>query len=228
MARKLRIAAIGLAAVVAMVAALLAGAYFAARQVRPFYEQALQLDPLALEQGSRELESRATALYSDARRSGHWQATFTADEINGWMATQLAAGPAGALPDEISAPRVALSDGAVTLGFRTRRGGVETVISVDANVLLTEAGDVAVRLTSVRAGALPLPVMHVADEIAATCRNLKLPVRWTQTDGLPVALVDVSSAADSKGRRVQLDTIELGDSTLFVAGHTEEAISDER
>jgi hypothetical protein len=228
MARKLRIAAIGLAAIAAIVVALVASAYVAMQRVRPFYVQALQLDPQVLEESSRQLESRATALYSDARKSGHWQATFSADQINGWMATQLDAGQERALPDEVSAPRVALGDGTISLGFRTRQGGVETVVAVDAIVALTETGEVTVRLTSVRAGALPLPVMQVAGKIAAACRQLDLPVRWTQADGLPVALVDVSSAADSKGRRMHLDTIELSDGSLLVAGHTEEAMSDDR
>jgi hypothetical protein len=228
MARKLRIAAIGLAAIAAIVVALVASSYVAMQRVRPFYVQALQLDPQELEESSRQLESRATALYSDARKSGHWQATFSADQINGWMATQLDAGQERALPDEVSAPRVALGDGTISLGFRTRQGGVETVVAVDAIVALTETGEVTVRLTSVRAGALPLPVMQVAGKIAAACRQLDLPVRWTQADGLPVALVDVSSAADSKGRRMHLDTIELSDGSLLVAGHTEEAMSDDR
>ena len=222
LARKLRVTALGVAIAAAIGAALVAGAYFAMRRVEPFYEQALQLAPQVLELASREMESRATALYSDARKSGHWQATFTAEQINGWLAIHLDAGAERALPDDISTPRVALGDGTISLGFRTRQGGVETVVSADATVLLTEAGEVAVRLTSVRAGALPMPVMQVAGKIAAACRELDLPVRWTQADGLPVALVDISSTADSKGRRIHLDTIELGDDSLLVAGHTEE------
>ena len=53
----------------------------------------------------------------------------------------------------------------LTLGFRTRQKGVDTVVSVDAAVMLTDAGAIAVRLASVRAGALPLPVMPIADEV---------------------------------------------------------------
>ncbi len=225
MVRRFRIAAICLAATTTVVATLAGGAYFATQRVRPFYERAVELDSQILEQGSRELESRATALYSDARQTGRWQATFTAEQINGWMARQQADGH---FPEKIAAPRVAFSDGIVTLGFRTSRGNVDTVVSVDAAVLLTEAGEVAVRLTSVQAGALPIPVMHVANEIAAACRELDLPVRWTQTGGQPVALIGISSPGDSTERRITLDTIELREGTLLIAGETEEAMSDER
>jgi hypothetical protein len=109
MVRKLRIAALCSLAAAGVVIAVGAWAYYAARQVRPFYRQALQTKPAALEQGSREMESRATALYSDARKAGQWNAVFTADQINGWLATQLTAEHVGELPNEIRDPRVAAS-----------------------------------------------------------------------------------------------------------------------
>ena len=221
MPRKWRIAAIVLAALAAVVAAALGGAYAALQRVRPFYEQALAIEPQTLETGSRELESRATALYNDARRSGQWQAAFTAEQINGWLATQLDDVYADALSDGISDPRVAIDDGKVTLGFRARRGGVNTVISADAAVSLTESGAVAIRLLAVRAGALPLPAMQVAADLSKACQEMSLPIRWTQEAGQPVALIDFRRDLSSDDRRIVVDTAELRDGTLFVAGRTE-------
>jgi hypothetical protein len=222
MARKLRIAAICLLALAAVVALALWGAYRAVQRVRPFYQQALALDPQVLEDGSRELESRATALYNDTQKIGQWQALFTSDEINGWLAVQLVESHAGQLPENVRDPRVAIAPGVLTLGFRTEQGGIETVVSVDASVLVTESGAIAVRLMSVRAGMLPLPVMQVADEIAAACRGLSLPVRWTQQDGRPVAIVEIHEDTSDNGRRLLVDSIELGDGELYVAGRTED------
>ncbi len=221
MARKLRIAALcSLVAAGGLIAAL-SWAYFAARQVRPFYQQALQVEPAALVEGSRELESRATALYSDARQAGQWNAVFTVDQINGWLATQLTESHVGELPDNIRDPRVAIAPNLLTLGFRTSPGGIETVASVDAAVFLTDDGAVAIRLVSVRAGALPLPVMQVADELAAACRELSLPVRWTQEAGQPVAVVELHSDPSTDKRQFHIDAIELGEGQVYVAGHTE-------
>jgi hypothetical protein len=228
MARKYRIAAVCSIAVVAVIGALTGGAFYAARQVRPFYQQALQVEPDVLERGSRELESRATALYSEARQQGHWQASFTTEQINGWLATQLAANQGRELPANIRDPRVAISKDVLTLGFRTTSGGVDTVVTVDASVFLTDEGAVAVRLMSVRAGALPLPVMRLADELADACQKLTLPVRWTQHDGEPVALVETHGDPHSDDSRLFIDTIELGESELYVAGHTERTSTDDK
>jgi hypothetical protein len=110
----------------------------------------------------------------------------------------------------------------LTLGFRASRGGIDTVISVDASVFLTEEGAVAIRLMNVRAGALPLPVLQVADELVAACRQLNLSkVRWTQESGQPVAIVDLHSDASTNKREFHIDSIELGDGEVYVAGHTE-------
>jgi hypothetical protein len=223
MARKFRIAALCTSLVAACVLLVVGGAYYAARQVRPFYKQALTLEPEVLVRGSRELESRATALYSDARQGGKWHALFTAEQINGWLATQLAENQVEDAPRSIREPRVAISPEILTLGFQTHSGGVETVISVDASVFVTDEGAVAVRLMSVRAGALPLPVMQLADEIAATCERLSLPVRWTQQDGQPVAIVELHSDPSTDERQFFIDAIEFGEGEMYVAGHTEVA-----
>jgi hypothetical protein len=221
MARKYRIAATGAVSAVALLAALLAGAYYAARQVQPFYTKALEIEPEVLERGSRELESRATALYSDARQQGQWQATFTAEQINGWLAKQVAENQGRDMPKNFRDPRIAITKESLTLGFRTTSGGVDTVITVHAGVFLTEDGSVAVRLMSVRAGALPLPIMRLADELAAACQRLSLPVRWTHQGTEPVALIEVQADPASDKPQLFIDAIELGESQLSVAGHTE-------
>jgi hypothetical protein len=221
-ARKYRIAAIVALALVGVVAAALGGAYVALQQVRPFYEQALAIDPVTLKQGSRELESRASALYSDSRKPGQWRAVFTAEQINGWMATQLTqGGGAHTLPKGVDLPRVAIGKDTLTLGFRTRHGGIETVVSADASALVTESGEIAIRLISVQAGTLPIPVLQVADEIAKACQKLSLPVRWTQESGQPVALVDIHQESSPSRGRLSIDAIELRDGSLYVAGHTD-------
>jgi hypothetical protein len=221
MACKLRIAAWCTLGAAACVLIFLGIAYQAAQHVRPFYEQALQIEPDALKRGSRELESRATALLNDARQVGQWHAIFSAEQINGWLALQLDEYRGGdELPDRIRDPRVAISPELLTLGFRASSGGVDTIVSVDADVFLTDEGAVAIRLTSVRAGALPLPVMQLADEIAAACQQLSLPIRWTQQDGKPVAIVELHSDESTK-RQFHIDKLKLGDGELYVSGHTE-------
>jgi hypothetical protein len=227
--KKLRIAAAALVTVAVIVVVALWATVRAARQVRPFYQQAMAIKPEVLSRGRQELESRATALYSDVKKGGAWQAVFTDEQVNGWLATQLtaagnnadaAAEPIDGVLTHIREPRIAISAGLVTLGFKTTQGGVETIVSVDASVFLTEQGDVAARLVKVQAGTLPLPVAIVADELAAACERMSLPVLWTENDGHPVAMVRVGDA-NSEKMRWFIDSLELMDGEVFIAGHTD-------
>jgi hypothetical protein len=221
MARKYRIAAIAALVVVGLAAALVGGAYYAARQEQPYYEQALRAEPEVLERNGKELESRASVLYSDVKQVGQWRALFTDEQINGWLATQLVTLLDGKMPDEMRDPRIATKPGELTLGFRNRSSGVESVISVSASVLVTEAGDIGICFESARAGSLPLPVMAFADELATICRKAKVPVRWTQQNGHPVAIVAIASKAASDNRDFFVDSIELRQGEMYVAGHTD-------
>jgi hypothetical protein len=221
MARKYRIAAIGTLTIIVLLVAIAGGAYYAARQVEPYYAEALRTEPEVLERGRRELESRASALYSDANQIGRWQALFTVEQINGWLATQLKNDKGSGLPENMRDPRIAITRDRLTLGFRTKPGGVDTVVSVDASVLITEDGNVGIRFVSVRAGALPLPVLQLADELATACKKLKLPVRWTQENGQPIAIVNIASNASADNREFFIDSIELRNNEMYLAGHTE-------
>src|SRR3954468_23645707 len=225
MPRKYRIATLCTVGFTAVLALAVGGAYYAAQQVRPFYEQALKIEPAVVEEGSRELESRASALYSDAKQVGQWQALFTAQQINAWFAKQQAADKKGELLAGLRDPRIAITRDCLTLGFRSTSSGVETVFSVDASVLLTKDGALGVRLMSVRAGALPLPVTKATDLLANATAKMKLPVRWTQQDGQPVAIVTIVSPT-IENRQFSIDSIELRSGEMYVAGHTENPTAD--
>jgi hypothetical protein len=224
MVRKIRIAAVAAVSAAVVVAVALWAAYRSVRQVRPFYQDALALDRDVLEQGRQELESRATALYSDANKVGKWQALFTDEQINGWLATELAEAAnmdADDIAGSVHEPRVAISPGILTFGFTTTQSGVDTVVSVDASVFLTDEGDVAVRLMKVQAGTLPLPAGLVADELAAACERLPYPVVWSERDGERTAVIKIGQDATTSGQQFHIDAIELTDGELYVAGHTE-------
>ena len=223
MARKLRIGVVSALVVATLIVTALGAVYYAATQVQPFYEEALLLEPEAVEQDSRELESRASVLYSDVKQIGQWKALFTAKQINSWFAKQQAADKSGQLQNNFRDPRIAVKRDHLSVGLRTHLSGVETVIAIDASVLLTDDGAVGVRLLAARAGALPVPVNQAAELIAGLCRKKKAPVRWTQQQGLPVAIIKIANNTSAENREFFIDSLELRDGEMYVAGHTEVA-----
>jgi hypothetical protein len=75
----------------------------------------------------------------------------------------------------------------------------------------------------VRAGALPLPIMQLADELATACKKLKLPVRWMQQNSTPIAIVNITNNASTENRHFFVDSIELRNNEMYVAGHTDDS-----
>ena len=88
-------------------------------------------------------------------------------------------------------------------------------------------------LTAVAKRALPLPVMHVAEELATACRQLRLtvPVRWAQKEGRPIALVDKQAhRAEIAAFAQQVAGAEVGFAAAsyreWLSGNMEKATSD--
>ena len=131
--------------------------YFALRHVPRFYEEAVKIDPAQRKQGSDEMLRRSASLRNDARKRGRWQAAFTAEQINGWLAVDLVENYPKLLPPEVHDPRVAIHDGQIVVGCRFD-GKVSTIVSLEADVSLPEPNVIAVRIRRARAGAVPLPL----------------------------------------------------------------------
>jgi hypothetical protein len=220
--RKLRIAAfviVGLLFATGTVAVLL---YQATQQVPVFYRQALAQDSAAATQANDECLQQMTALASDVRRPGAWQAVFTAEQINGWLAVDLVRNYPDLLPDEVHSPRVAITGQQATVACRIVQGESSTVFSLSLDVYVSEPNVLAVRLRGAHAGTLPIPLAKVLEAITAGAHNADLPIEWRQNGGDPVALIALPETHDS-GRFGEIDAIELRDGALWIAGHTYES-----
>ena len=221
MARKFRIAAIVVVGLLLAAGGTALLVYRATQQVPAFYEEALAREPQAAMQANDEYLQQVTALASDLQRPGEWQAVFTAEQINGWLAVDLVSNYPDLLPEEIQAPRIAIADKQATVACRIVRGDKSTVFSLSLDVYLSEPNVLALRLRSARAGALPMPLAKVLDALTEAARHADVPLQWRQNAGDPVALVSLAQARDA-GEFGQIDCVELRDGALWISGHTAE------
>jgi hypothetical protein len=221
MSRTLRILGVVASLLAIVIAVGLWETYRAVRHVQPFYRDAVQMEPIELEQAGRELETQATALYSNVEEAGQWSAVFTQEQLNGWLATELSTNYHDLLPANIRDPRIAILPEKIQVGFMSNQAGLDTVISIDTEVFLTKPGMLAIRLLSVRAGSLPLPPGQIAAEIQAASQSWSLPVRWTQSGGVVVALIDLADPLSSENEVVTIKGFELLPGEIFISGQTE-------
>jgi hypothetical protein len=216
----LKIAVWSIAALLLLAGVAVVAFYRAAGHVPEFYRQALDVEPAKQQAASEVMIKRATDLASDVQKPGAWQATFTAAEINGWLAVDLVKNHADLLPGTITDPRVAITPDAVTVACRYREGRINTVLSLSVDAYLEGPNVVALRVRKARAGALPLPLDDVLKQIARATDRLEWRIEWRQAGGDPVALVCIPSPRDKHRRVVQLETLRLGNGEIHVAGTT--------
>ena len=215
--------------VLAVAAAITAFSVYRASQVVPeFYERALSARPEDQKEAGQKFEQQALELHNQARHAGRWEARFTEDQINGWLAAELPVKFPKLLPGGIADPRVAISPSQAQLALRYDKGGTQTVVTLSGQVqLTTEPNELAVRIDGVRAGLLPLPFARFRDEIAERAAKAGYPLRWTEIEGSPVALLRLPlDERQFKGRKLIVEELALNAGELVVAGRTELPVKD--
>lgn len=203
---------------------------YRATQVEPdFYAQAMQADPVEQQIAGEELESRVLDLHNHARRDGRWTAVFTDVQINGWLAADLPEKFPRALPIGVKDPRVSLEQAVAHVGYRYESERLPSVVWLAVNVGLAEEDNMlAIRIMKARAGALPIPLKKWLDRITRGAHRAGIPLRWSQIDGDPVALVPIFIRHEElKHRQLVIERIELHDGEIVFAGRTESLSSTE-
>jgi hypothetical protein len=203
------------------------GAFFISRAAQhepEFYRQAMTVQPQQQEEAGDALEQSVLELSNETRQPGHWEATFSDDQINGWLAVDLPAKFASILPAGVECPRVSIRDGLIHIAARFKDKLVESVVSFSLQVNLTdEPNTVAVTIRKVRAGVLPVPVRQFLDRISNAAERGDIQLRWSQDQGDPVAFVTVPSQHERYvHRQIFIETIEIRDGQIYLSGITDD------
>ena len=128
-------------------------------------------------------------LRNDIVNEPTWEAVFTDQEVNAWLAEDLVTHFADLLPPEVREPRFVFEVDRVTLAFQLDQGPVDSVIWVVARARVPEENVLALTLEKIRAGVLPVPAEKIIDRITQHAWRQGLDLRWEREEGLPVAII---------------------------------------
>ncbi|MCS6976579.1 MAG: hypothetical protein NZM31_06160 [Gemmatales bacterium] len=170
---------------------------------------------------SQEFEKRAFDLFNEIQNEDDWEAEFTEQQINSWLAEDFVeSNLARQLPEQISEPRVALRPGKLFLAFRYGGPDFNTVVSLEGKVWIAprEPNTLALEIESFKAGAIPLSPRFLQQELTEGARQNNIDVQWYRKDGHPVAVFRLQ--ADRRDPGVQLRELELKDGALRVKGRS--------
>ena len=222
MSRMLRLVLFVLGGLVVLLLVMLLAIYVAARHEPEFYRKALETKRDVLEKGSDRMLRKVAALESAMVKPGHWEIRFTADEINGWLAVDMAKNHPSALPPSLKNPRVAIGPKELSAACRFEQGDAVSVLSLTIQAYMSEPNVVALRIVRARAGLLPLPLGRVLEGLSQAARDMRFRLEWRRTGGDPVALLAPADDGDARWI-VRIETVRLDEGEIYVAGTTKRA-----
>jgi hypothetical protein len=220
MSRRKRIILRILAGVALAAVLVLCGLYFTARHVPAFYRDAMNIDTAALNKGSDRMLQEMAAVQGSTTRAGHWMASVTATDINGWLAVDLVKNHGGRLPPTVHNIRVAIRNNELTIACQYCYGGLDIVLSLVVQPSMVKPNVVALRLIRARAGGLPVPLEQVKERITHAARAMQCQVQWRRIDDDPIALITLPDDPGSE-YRTTLEFIELIEAAIHITGKTE-------
>ena len=183
--------------------------YRASQHVPEAYCEALKGDPVEQREAGEQLERQITALQTATQQPGRWEALFTADEINGWLAEILPEKFSETLPESLSDPRVAIRPDKMMAFVRFREGGFSSVITLTVEPYVPEPNVLALRFHGIRAGAVPWRLDEIVRGTTEAARQHDVDIEWRMVDGEdPVARIPI----------VGLDKCKLGRGELYLSG----------
>lgn len=198
------------------------GALFAAvTYVPPFYTQVeTELDSVDFASQSSRLMTRISDLSNDIVSKPEWGETFEAREVNAFLREYMTDVNAR-LGGTIHTPRVSIEGDRVHLGVRSGSGFFSIVFSIELKVWLvkTEPNCLAVEITSIKAGLLPIAGQSVLDRVTEAARSSNIEVAWYRNNGKPVGIFRLF-ADQSRRQPKQIRALQVRDGKLTIAGRT--------
>lgn len=178
-----------IAGVVLLVALMIPGlAWLSLTHEPTFYRALVAEGPRELREAkAKHFVASSLQLRNDISNEREWQAVFTDQEVNAWLAEDLITYFADQIPPEVHEPRVAFGSDRITLAFQLDRGPIRTVIWVVAQARIPEDNVLSLSFEKVRAGVVPISVERLIGPITDQARDHGVDVKWTREDDTPVA-----------------------------------------
>lgn len=192
------------------------------RHIPEFYSRATAQLPEKTAEASRQLRADVDRLKADAAQAGSWRAHFSDDEVNAWLIEELPRKFPRLFALGASEPRVMIEGERLLAAVRYKNHRIDTVVSCEVDVSLTEEPNMlAVKISGLKAGALPLPLGKFLKGISKEAAKGDLDVQWDLSEEGPIALVTVPSEHPGYViSPVTVESVEFSDGRLSLAGHT--------
>ncbi len=185
----------------------------------PYYRAMMLQSTEQRHRGARKFVAQGLQLRNDICNEPNWEAIFSDQEVNAWLAEDLVRHFADQLPPEVHEPRVLFEMDRIVLAFELQQGRIHSVITVVARPRVPAGNTVELTLERIRAGILPVPPDSVLDRIVEYSRFMGVDVEWTRREGYPVVLVRYKPNLQRDD--IELEEVQIRSGQLRLAGRSD-------
>jgi hypothetical protein len=204
-----------------VLAAIPAGAWFSLTYEPYYYRAMVGLSREQRAGRAKKFVAQSIQLRNDICNEPNWEAVFTDQEVNAWLAEDLVTYFADRLPPEVKEPRLLFEVDRIILAFQLRQGGVQSVITVVARPRVPGGNTIELTLEKIRAGILPVPADNILDRIIEYARSHGVDAEWARKDGFPVVVMRYTPHIERED--VQLEELQISDHQIRLAGRSDRA-----
>ena len=202
-----------------VLASIPAGAWLCLTYEPSYYRAMVGLSREQRAGRAKKFVAQSIQLRNDICNEPSWEAVFTDQEVNAWLAEDLVMHFADRLPPEVNEPRLLFEVDRIILAFQLRQGGVQSVITVVARPRVPEGNTIELTLEKIRAGILPVPADNILDRIIEYARSHGVDAEWARKDGFPVVVMRYTPHVERED--VQLEELQIRDHQIRLAGRSD-------
>ncbi|OYP38396.1 hypothetical protein [Rhodopirellula sp. MGV] len=201
--------------------------YRQSRKVPEFYQRAISTSRTStaeVVQSSEKMQARVEQLQADVEQAGIWEAAFAEDQINAWLIDQMPRYLKMLQSKGVQDPQIKIEEGNLIAAALVKSRRFEGVVSCDIGIQMTDQPNcLAIKINSIYAGALPIPLVSVQDGITKIFAKSSLNLRWDNHEGETVALIDIPQKySGMDASPVIVEFLELTDGRISFAGRSGE------
>lgn len=186
-----------------------------------FYRRQVTIPVETRRQDARKFVAQGMRLRNDIMNEPRWEAAFSDQEVNSWLAEDLVTHFADQIPQGVHEPRVVFEPDRATFAFQLDQGPMRSVVWVVVSARVAEQNVLALTIEKIRAGVVPIPAEKLLEPITAHARARGLDIRWEHDGDLPVAMIRYDPNA--KRRDVVLEKLEILDGQIRLSGRSHRA-----
>jgi hypothetical protein len=209
---------VGLVLVLGLLGSGAGGLWWALGYQPDFYRERVQISPARRHAEAQLFEARSLQLRNDIANEARWEAVFTDEQVNAWLAEDLVTSLADLIPPGVGDPRIVFQPDRVTLAFRYEDGPIRSVVWAVVRIALARDNELTLTLEGVRAGALPVPHDRLLRRFTEHAHARGLDLRWERDGDLPMALIRYTPSP--KRRDLVLETLQVADGWIRLAGRS--------